>query len=379
VNSSFEPFEFVEYVRQRLAVAGIVIGCALIVALAVSFVLPKKYTATATIVIEPPGGIDPRVSTAVSPVYLESLKTYEQFASSDSLFARACAKFNLLSAPDAPSIEAFKKRVLEVKKPKETKLLTISVTLRDPKTAQALVQYLASETVRLSSEVGGDSDRHFAERGRALVEQKRAELVKAQAAATTVTAANLETSLEAEVQSLARVQSTLVAEIAETRALLAEYQGREAQLVKSHDGGRDIDFVREELAAQRAKTAALETSLASVTRDFAAKSGELAKARARRDAVLNQLRAAQNDFDLAVRRLSEIDAASGMRSEQLRIIDPGIVPERPSSPNLPLNCAAAVALGTMASLAYLGMKFGLEKHQARYMQSSFTVAQRDSA
>ena len=52
----------------------------LCLSLGVSLLLPKRYTATASIVIEPPGGSDVRLSTAVSPVYLESLKTYERFS-----------------------------------------------------------------------------------------------------------------------------------------------------------------------------------------------------------------------------------------------------------------------------------------------------------
>ncbi len=69
------------------------------VAVVACLVLPKQYTATATLVIEPPGG-DPRSATAVSSIYLESLKSYETFASSDSLFAKACEKFHLLDGPN---------------------------------------------------------------------------------------------------------------------------------------------------------------------------------------------------------------------------------------------------------------------------------------
>jgi uncharacterized protein involved in exopolysaccharide biosynthesis len=109
VSDSFEPFELIEYARQRWRAPAIVIACALGSALILSLILPREYTATASMIIEPPAGSDARISTAVSPVYLESLKTYEQFASSDSLFARACEKFHLLAGPDAPSIESFKR------------------------------------------------------------------------------------------------------------------------------------------------------------------------------------------------------------------------------------------------------------------------------
>ena len=51
--------------------------------------MTPQYTATARIVIDPPAGTDLRAAMAVSPIYLESLRTYEQFASSDSLFQKA--------------------------------------------------------------------------------------------------------------------------------------------------------------------------------------------------------------------------------------------------------------------------------------------------
>ena len=122
---------------------------AVLLSLGISLLLPKRYTATATIVIEPPGGNDVRAATSVSPVYLESLKTYERFAASDSLFARAAEKFGL-QRTDPSSIESLKQRVLKVVKLRDTKILEISATLPDPKLAQGFVQYLAKETVNMS-------------------------------------------------------------------------------------------------------------------------------------------------------------------------------------------------------------------------------------
>src|SRR4029077_3399547 len=85
MQDAFNPIEFLDYLRGRWRV--MVSACAIAVALAAagSLMLPKSYTANAVIVIEPPGN-DPRAATVVSPVYLESLKTYERFALSDSLF-----------------------------------------------------------------------------------------------------------------------------------------------------------------------------------------------------------------------------------------------------------------------------------------------------
>src|SRR5579862_6343173 len=75
----------------------ITISCAVaaLASFAVSLLLPRQYTSTCRIVIDPPAGSDARVSTAVSPIYLESLRTYELFASSDDLFLQAVKKFDL--------------------------------------------------------------------------------------------------------------------------------------------------------------------------------------------------------------------------------------------------------------------------------------------
>ena len=39
----------------------------------ISLLMPREYTATARVVIEPPAGTDSRAAITVSPVYLESL------------------------------------------------------------------------------------------------------------------------------------------------------------------------------------------------------------------------------------------------------------------------------------------------------------------
>src|SRR5450755_5072972 len=79
--------------RWRLIAASCAIAGAL--ALAVSLMAPQQYTATCRILIEHPAGVDVRSALGVSNIYLESLKTYEHFAASDSLFLRALDQFQL--------------------------------------------------------------------------------------------------------------------------------------------------------------------------------------------------------------------------------------------------------------------------------------------
>src|SRR5690348_3716071 len=124
MTDSFDALEYLDFLRKRWMFTAVALSLAAVTAVTACLLLPKQYTATATLVIEPPGA-DPRTSVAVSSIYLESLKSYESFASSDSLFAKACAKFDLLTGK--ASLESFKRRVLRVEKLKDTNVLQISV------------------------------------------------------------------------------------------------------------------------------------------------------------------------------------------------------------------------------------------------------------
>src|SRR6202044_3963383 len=98
---SVDAYRYVSYLRSRWLF--IVTCCAVSVALAlaVSLSLTTRYTATCRILIEPPAG-----TVAVSPIYLESLKTYEHFVASDSLFLSALKQFRLRERFPARPIES---------------------------------------------------------------------------------------------------------------------------------------------------------------------------------------------------------------------------------------------------------------------------------
>ncbi|MBV8903693.1 MAG: hypothetical protein JOZ22_08660, partial [Acidobacteriia bacterium] len=70
---------YISYICYRWRLVALSCLIALTLAASVSLVSQRQYTASARIVIEPPAGADPRAAMAVSPIYLESLKTYEQF------------------------------------------------------------------------------------------------------------------------------------------------------------------------------------------------------------------------------------------------------------------------------------------------------------
>jgi capsular polysaccharide biosynthesis protein len=146
-----EPFdarEYAAYLRRRWAVFVAVCGAAAALALAVSFALPRLYTATVRIVIEPAAVLP---SPSVTAVYLDSLRTYEAYAASDEIFAGAAEKFHLASAQ--------KYKVLSVTKPDATRILEIRATLGDPREALELARYIAAQTVALNRSVNAAFER----------------------------------------------------------------------------------------------------------------------------------------------------------------------------------------------------------------------------
>ncbi len=338
---SFDPIEYIEYLRKRWRAVGVAVLFAVAVAIAACLVLPRQYTATATLVIEPPGG-DPRSATAVSPIYLESLKSYESLAASDSLFAKACEKFRLLDGKGAPSLESFKRRVLRVEKVKDTNVLKVSVTLPDPGRAQALAEYFARETVSLDRDIGRFGDQELLDKTRLQTEQARKDLDAARAEA--VSADGPELVLENAVKSLQERMARAEEERVEVNMILAENT--------VHDG-------QESTAANRAGIAALTDAITAMQRELDTKSAELIAVRARSQRAGNQLGSAENAFDRVAKLADEAYGTATLRAEQLRVVDPGVVPQRPSFPNLPLVVISAVLIAALLSLVWFTLQFGL--------------------
>jgi uncharacterized protein involved in exopolysaccharide biosynthesis len=353
---SFDPIEYLNYFRKHwmFIVAAVVLAGA--AAVACCFLMPKQYTAVATLVIEPPGG-DPRSATAVSSIYLESLKSYESFASSDSLFAKACGKFHLLDGPSPPSLESFKRRVLRVDKLKDTKVLEISVTLPQPAQAQALVQYLAEETVALDRSLAQAGDQELLDNSLRQQEAARQELDEARAEEASV--AGSEPVLDTEVQSLEERKANAEAQRIEANMTLAESSVR---------GGQEL------ITANRAGVAALTADIAAMQRELDSKSAALATLRTRRQRADDRIRTAEDKFERASKRGDDATASAMFRTEQLRIVDPGIVPQRPSFPNIPLAVVSAMVLAAAVCIVWWTLQFGFMRQREQAVRPGLRMA-----
>jgi uncharacterized protein involved in exopolysaccharide biosynthesis len=101
-----------------------------------------------------------------------------------------------------------------------------------------------------------------------------------------------------------------------------------------------------------------------VERDLIAKEELLARRMAERDRVDAERTASQEAYTTVETRLSQVRSDRGYRSERLKIIDPGIVPEQPSAPNIPLRVLAALLLGLVVPVIYLTLELSYRTQRA---------------
>lgn len=341
-RGSFDADQYLRYLRRRSKFIAIVCVAAAVLALAISLVLPKQYTATASILIDPPAGNDPRSSISVSPVYLESLRGYELFASSDTLFLRALEKFHLRDAESPQPLESLKRRILKVTKVRDTRILEIAATLPDPRQAQAFAQYLSEETINLNRSANLQNDREMLGDGQTRVQDARQQLDQAEAKWREFSTGQPVEPMRAEVEALTSSRERLGRDLLDSRAELAEFSAQPGN---------------SRLPGIRARVENLEKQDADLARQLHAKAAVLSEREARAAELQEKLRAAQLNYEAAAGRLREVEAAAGSRGERLRVMDPGVVPERASSPNAALNVALALAVALSACLVYLTLTF----------------------
>lgn len=357
---SFDLASFLQYLYQRRTVTVIACVVAVAIAGAISFLLPKKYTATATILIEPPAGNDPRGATAVSPVYLESLKTYEHFASSDSLFQQALLHVQIRAHNSGIAIEALKRRVLKVSKPKDTKILEIAATLEDRAKAQQFARYIAEQTVALNRSLDAASVRELEDGAQVLVRTARSRLENARQARELFTTHEPITALEAELTAATDLKSRLDRDLLDAQVGLAAYRARSlAQAAGS--AGEDKAGFRGEIAALEAEMSALQRQRQTLVHEIDADTALLEVRKHKRETLDKEVQTAQTEYDAAVTRNADIASSASFRGERLEIIDPGVVPERPSSPNIPLNLIVALLASGSASVMYLAARFSYNR------------------
>ena len=353
--------QFSAYLRRRWTFVAISVLAGAALALVGSMAITKRYSATASILIEPPAGNDPRAATAVSPVYLESLKTYEHFAESNTLFAEALIKLNLRNKYAGKPLENLKRKVLRVSKPLNTKILEISATLDDPQQALALANYIAKQTVDLNRSLDRDSEHDLTEHARRSLADATDRLKRAETARDEFLASNPIEVLEDEVRNGTELRARFIRELSEAREDLAQYSAQ-LQSGKGQSGPTAEDeLIPRQLAGLKARISTIEKEESELGKTIAARAILLEQRKHRREALDIERQAAHAEYESANTKKNDILSYGGFRGERLAIIDPGTLPERPSSPNIPVNVAVAAVLAFAAALVYLSLSFGYLK------------------
>jgi uncharacterized protein involved in exopolysaccharide biosynthesis len=352
---SVNAYRYLSFLLSRWRFIAISCAIATGLSLAVSLTLPNKYTATCRILIEPPAGTDIRSALAVSPIYLEALKTYEHFATSDNLFLRALDQFHLRQRfPETP-IESLKTSILKVAMVPDTRILEIKVTMPDPKTAQALALYLGEQTIQLNQTVDQEGDRELVRGIEKQESDARLRLEQTEAAWTAETTQKPIEQLQQDVASGSDLKTSL-----ERQLLRAELDAADPQSADA--------------SSARAAVQVLRKQIADAERDVTAKEALLAKRLADRDRLDAERSAAQTAYTAIQARLNQVRGDLGYRGERLKIIDRGIVPERPSSPNIPLNVLAALLLGLIAPIVYMTLELSLQAQRGSARRSALRLA-----
>jgi uncharacterized protein involved in exopolysaccharide biosynthesis len=361
MSEPFDAFRYMGYLRARWRWIGASACVAVGLAAAISLAMPNQYTATARLVIEPPAGTDLRSAMAVSPIYLESLKTYEHFASSDSLFQNAVRRFGLAGS----AIEGLKKRVLKVQIVRNTRILEISATLRDPNKAQALARFLAEQTVELNRSTVSEGDQELL-RGMTEQEQEvRARLDATEKSWAQILASEPVDSLQTAIEQAGEMRSKIEQQIQSVELEIADAGERAKQA-----GAAEQAELRKEDSNARVRLSEMRKQLQELDRQTGEREKLLATRQAHHDRLEAERKVEQNALVSIEGRLREARGESGYRGERLKIIDPGIVPEAPSSPNLPLNLAAALLAGLVLPVLYLTLEMGYQEQRAASRRSA---------
>ena len=356
-SADLELFAFTSYLLKQWPIFGLTCGISVSIVIIVSLLLAKKYTATVTILIEPPAGNDPRSNTAVSPVYLESLKTYEHFASSDSLFEEALERLDLRREYESVPIESIKRRVLQVSKPRDTKVLEVSATLPDRLKALDLARYIAEHTVEMNQRLDKSSIQDLSDSGKTVLVETQKRLDDAKVAHNAYLTKEPVAGLESEVSALTELRARIQRDLSDARVELVAYEARNSAGQRMQSGANDFNNTLQAIEAEKAQITSLEKQLRDVALEIDAKSKLLEKRKHNRELLEKEVQSAQAQVEAARNRNNDIFITESFRGERLEIIDRGVLPEKPSSPNVPLNVALALLASIIGTGLYSAIAF----------------------
>jgi capsule polysaccharide export protein KpsE/RkpR len=345
MTDTFDATLYLRHLGRRWRTLLGVPAAAVAVALLLSLALPNKYDATVTLLVQP-GASDPRFPPALNQIYLEYLRSYEHVVQGDELVARVLREFHLDGDPYRYNVDSFRRSVLEVQLLKFSKLLTVRVRFDDPKKAHQIALFLAREAVRTMEALREADAERAARQAQQDVQAAQTRLDDAEKKLLAFRLQAREDELLRNVQSDMESKSDYERQLASLQVSIPDLEARMAALGPD---GKDASIA---LSGDRARQAALRRSVAEVERALGRHQGDLIRAQSGGTALERSYQAAREALTLANNRANEARLGAAARTEQLQIADPGIEPQRPSSPHYLFNALLALALGLFAAIVY---------------------------
>ena len=228
-----------------------------------------------------------------------------------------------------------------------------------------MAQFVAESTVDLTRSVMNDSDRDLVG---GLEQQQRAAQARVQAvedAWAKALGSEPVAELQSELESSAELRSSIQKDIASAELLIADAADRKQQAQAA-----EAAEIQKETSSARARIAEMTRQIERIDRRQSERERTLAQRIGHRDALEAERKARQAELAASETRLREARGDAGYRGERMKIIDPGIVPQQPSSPNLILNLLAALLFGLILPLLYLAVEMNYREDRARSVVES---------
>lgn len=408
---TFRQFLTIVFARGRLFLS-ILVSCIVLVVVG-SLVFPKKYTATASVVVDVKQ--DPVSAMMLQPQLSPTLvATQIDIIQSERVARRVVRNLRLAENPqirqqwesdhagDGSDIEtwlvAFLQRELDVKPSRESSVITVSYSGRDPRFAAGVANAFVQAYLETSLELRTDPAKRYSSFFDQQVKDAREKLEKAQSGLSAFQAQKgiiaSDERLDVENQRLTELSSQLVA----LQAVAVESGSRQSQARGSSAdrlqevlnnpliSGLKADLARSEARLQELsarlgdshpqvkeiKANILETKLkidqetarvtggvvvnnsinkqreAEIRAAMEAQRNKVLQLKAVRDegaVLVREVDNAQRSYDALLARLTQSSLESQVTSSNVNVLTDASVPADPSSPKMLLNTALSVFLG----------------------------------
>jgi len=359
-------------------------------AFAVSLFLPRIYRATTYLLVS-----DSKIGDTARDTNLQQmamLPTFIPFVDNDALIDEALKKFQLDQPPYSLTADSFRRRSVDVRVPKSTRLLELSIEFPDPRLAAGLANEIAQGAVRFNDRLNATdtvATQQFLKRH---LDQAQSMQADADARRLSALQEGRMEDRETDLAILLAEKDTLSTQLQRLRQDLAQNESRSKSLEKALAAEPEVISLKKSVTSDRFTEQAatkvfpegtpltvteqsinetregIRKSLVTATVDRAAQTAGIEAAEKRLaqvnkeitdlvtriTALRGKIDTANQDYQLAVEATKsanhEFQTASvtvSSKSQDIKQIAPALIPERPVRPNTVVNTLVAFLLGTL--------------------------------